>query len=153
MARAVRFFQDREEIEGVLRKTRVCRLALHDGEYPYVIPVVFGYREGRLIIHSAPSGKKIELIRSNPNVAFEMDTDIEMVIGKDVCSWGMRYRSVVGRGKARLVEDPRRKEELLRLMVAHSTGHEPETLPRGLAEVAVIEVSIEEMTGRESVRA
>jgi hypothetical protein len=51
------------EIEQILHKALVCRLGLTDGIRPYVVPLSFGFKNNTLYFHSAPEGKKIEMLR------------------------------------------------------------------------------------------
>jgi nitroimidazol reductase NimA-like FMN-containing flavoprotein (pyridoxamine 5'-phosphate oxidase superfamily) len=110
MRRAEREIKDRSTIEEILRRATVCRLAVCDGNVPYVVPLSFGYRDNRLYFHSAPEGRKMETIKANPHVCFEVDVDHEIVPGEIPCGWTVRYRSVIGFGKARLLEDVAQKK-------------------------------------------
>jgi nitroimidazol reductase NimA-like FMN-containing flavoprotein (pyridoxamine 5'-phosphate oxidase superfamily) len=49
---------EQDEVERLLHETDVCHLALMDGDYPYVVPMHFGYADGRLYMHSAPPGTR-----------------------------------------------------------------------------------------------
>ncbi|MCJ7619404.1 MAG: pyridoxamine 5'-phosphate oxidase family protein, partial [Anaerolineae bacterium] len=66
MRRAEREIKDREAIEDILRRATVCRLAVCDGNVPYVVPLSFGYADNCLYFHSAREGRKIETIKANP---------------------------------------------------------------------------------------
>ena len=60
------------EILQIIEKAKVLHLALFDADYPYIVPLHYGYEytEGILIfyMHCAKEGHKLDLIRSNPNV-------------------------------------------------------------------------------------
>lgn len=77
MRRSDREITDFQELITVMRGCDVCRLALHDEPYPYILPLNFGLEvDGetvRLYFHGANTGTKYDLIAKNPNVAFEMD--------------------------------------------------------------------------------
>jgi hypothetical protein len=119
MRRADKEIADRREIDDVIGKSTVCRLGLVDGHLPYVVPLSFGYGGGVLYLHSAPEGRKIELLRRNPNVCFEFDVDAEPVRSNTSCGWTMRYRSVIGSGTASFIEDPPGKREALACIMRH----------------------------------
>ena len=77
MRRTDREVTDREEMLDIMRRCDVCRLALNDGEYPYLVPLNFGMtaEDGRitLFFHSALAGRKAELMQADPRASFEMD--------------------------------------------------------------------------------
>ena len=76
MRRADRAVTDMDEILDIVRRCEVCTLALKDAQYPYALPMSFGetVRQGALILyfHCAPEGKKLDLMRADARVAFEM---------------------------------------------------------------------------------
>ena len=150
MRRAEREIKDRSTIEEILRRATVCRLAVCDGNVPYVVPLSFGYRDNRLYFHSAPEGRKMETIKANPHVCFEVDIDHEIVPGEIPCGWTVWYRSVVGFGKARLLEDVAQKKRALDIILGHH-GRGPFEYPEGaIDEVAVVEIEIDSLTGKQS---
>ena len=150
MRRAEREIKDRSTIEEILRRATVCRLAVCDGNVPYVVPLSFGYRDNRLYFHSAPEGRKMETIKANPHVCFEVDVDHEIVPGEIPCGWTVRYRSVIGFGKARLLEDVAQKKRALDIILGHY-GRGPFEYPEGaIDEVAVVVIEIDSLTGKQS---
>lgn len=80
MRRSEKEVNDIHEIESILKQTSICRIGLCVDNIPYVVPMNYGYRDNCLYLHSAKEGRKIDIIRENPNVCFEVDTDIELVI-------------------------------------------------------------------------
>lgn len=93
---------DINEIEQVLQSARVCRIALFDGEYPYIIPMCFGYdlTGGKLEIYfrCEEKGKKTELIRANTKAAFEIDKLHEIVKTDTEFGFTANYHSITGTG-------------------------------------------------------
>ena len=77
------------EIEEIINKAGVCHLGLVDGDEPYVVPFSFGYERGALYFHGNMKGRKIELIRKNNRVCFEMETDVEVKEAEQACDWGI----------------------------------------------------------------
>jgi nitroimidazol reductase NimA-like FMN-containing flavoprotein (pyridoxamine 5'-phosphate oxidase superfamily) len=150
MRRAEREIKDREAIEAILHKATVCRLGLCRNGVPYVVPLSFGYRDNVLYFHSAPEGRKIDTIRENPHVCFEVDIDQELVPGESPCAWTVRYRSVIGWGRARLVESVEEKRAALDVILDRYSQGRGEYGREALEKVAVIEVEIESMTGKQS---
>mgnify|MGYP000681818771 CR=1 FL=1 len=61
--------KDFDEIIEVINKCDVCRLAINDGDYPYIVPMNFGLNieDGKVVLyfHCASEGKKLELLKKN----------------------------------------------------------------------------------------
>ena len=139
---------DRAEIDAILNRAPVCRLGLSAGDRPYVVPLAFGYDGDSLYFHSSPRGMKMEMIRRNPRVCFEVDTDIEVVASGDPCRWHIRYTSVIGFGTASIVEDAQEKTRALEAIKDHYSAEPVDYGAIPLEAVAVIRVDIESVTGR-----
>lgn len=93
---------DIDKIEDVLRSARVCRIALFDGEYPYIIPMCFGYdlTGGKLEIYfrCEEKGKKMELLKANGKAAFEIDKLHDIIKTDAACGFAANYHSITGTG-------------------------------------------------------
>jgi len=72
---------DPKIIEGILKEANWCQLAMADGDQPYIIPLNYGYFDNALYIHCAIKGMKLDLIRKNPKVAFNITLDAEYLEG------------------------------------------------------------------------
>lgn len=141
---------DPKTIEAIVRRAVVCRLAMCDGDRPYVVPVNFGYRDRTLYVHSAPEGRKIDVLRRNPRVCAVFETDREMLPAREACDWSVRYRSVIAFGTATLVSDPEEKRAGLDALMAHYARGRFDYPVEKLERTAVIRVDVEEMTGKQS---
>jgi nitroimidazol reductase NimA-like FMN-containing flavoprotein (pyridoxamine 5'-phosphate oxidase superfamily) len=113
------------------------------------VPVSYGYADGKVYIHGAAEGQKLDMLRHNPRICFEVE--IEATVKRpsdDPCQWSMRYRSVIAFGLARLIEDDDEKRRALDVIVRHYGG-EPKIYTTGtLARISVIELSLEEIHGK-----
>lgn len=94
---------DFDEIDRVLSSSRVCRISLINGEYPYIIPMCFGYNLSggklELFFRCEEKGKKMDLIKNNSNAAFEVDKLLEIVNDDDYYGFAVPfYRSITGTG-------------------------------------------------------
>ena len=102
MRRAEREITDINEIEQILSRAQVCRLALFNGDFPYIIPMCFGYDLDsdhlELYFHCAAKGKKIDLIKENNNAAFEIDRLIDIAQGDIACTCTAHYECITGTG-------------------------------------------------------
>ena len=148
MRRSEREIKDREVIDAIIRQCLVCRLGLSDGEEPYIVPLCFGYDGQALYFHSAPAGRKIDILRKNSRVCFEFDIPEGMREAEAGCRWGIKYRSVVGFGTAEIMDVQGDKKKALEIIMAQYSGKKyifPEDI---MAKTLVIRVAIERMTGK-----
>ena len=120
MRRSDREITDFDEIVEIIKKCDVCRLALHDEEYPYILPLNFGMRieDGKIVLyfHGANEGKKYALIEKNNKVSFEMDCGHRLVMDDEKMSCTMEYESVIGQGIIEKVSDEQKYDALMVLM-------------------------------------
>ena len=77
----------REGIDELLREEIVGRIGCHAGGETYVVPVIYAY-DGEAFYAYSIEGKKIRMMRQNPDVAFEVDR----------YEGPGRWRSVIARG-------------------------------------------------------
>jgi nitroimidazol reductase NimA-like FMN-containing flavoprotein (pyridoxamine 5'-phosphate oxidase superfamily) len=142
---------DKERLVKVLDGCKVCRLGISD-EVPYIVPMNFGYSwDDRLTLyfHSAPRGRKLDLMRQNPRVSFEMDCDHQLVAGSTACRYSYRYSSLMGAGKVRFLEDAGEKLEALRCIMRQVTGTDDyEYDEPAVRSVAVFAVDATEVIGK-----
>ncbi|MDF1535720.1 MAG: pyridoxamine 5'-phosphate oxidase family protein [bacterium] len=138
------------DLAELLRKGDICHLAMVDGGKPYVVPLNYGYVEQALYFHSAPEGRKIRILRKNPQVCFCVVADHQLIEGVKACSWSASYRSVIGTGKAHILTDPAEKDEGLKILMAQYSERDYELSHSDLERVAVIRVEIESLTGKGS---
>lgn len=150
MRRIEKQINDNARIEQIIDKIKVCRLGLTDGYEPYIVPMNFGYKDGVLYFHSAAEGRKIELIKKNPIVCFEMDRLLKMVKAKEACDWGAQYESVMGVGKAQILETLPEKKQGLDIIMAHYSDRSFEYPEKMLKKTAVLKVTITRITGKQS---
>lgn len=137
-------------IETILKDERVCRIGLCDWEKPYVVPMIFGYQDGYLYLHSATEGKKIDLLRMNNQICFEVESGVEVISGEQPCNWGIKYYSVIGFGKAYFLEEPAEKKKGLDIIMRKFTKENQDYPEEMLQRTEVVKVVIEEMTGKKS---
>ena len=148
MRRSDRAITDPAELESILREALVCRMGICDGEIPYVVPMNYGYRDGCVFLHSALEGRKIEVLRKNPNVCLEFEKDVELVAAEEPCSFSMKYRSVIASGKAVFLEGAEEKTRGLNAIMAQYTGKEYTFPQQALERIVVIRVDLDEVSGK-----
>jgi uncharacterized protein len=148
MRKKEREIKDRKEIDGVIRRCQVCRLAMCDDGQPYIVPLNFGYDGSFLYFHCALEGRKIDIIRKNNRVGFEFDILHEIVTAEQACDWGAKYESVIGSGTAKILNNPEDKKEALECIMRHY-GSELKDFPDEiLKKTLVLRVRILEISGK-----
>ena len=140
----------REWMMEVLEKGVWLELAMSgkDG-WPYVVPLNYGIGDDFIIVHGAREGKKIDLLKENDKVAFNVAIDTEIIRDEnDPSEFSMKYRSVSGLGTAKLIEDIDEKREALKIIMEHYHGPKEPITEGMLKATAVIKISITELTGK-----
>ena len=152
MTRRERQVTDEAKIRHILDTAKVLRLGLAVDNEPYVVPMNYGYvmENGTLTLylHSAMRGKKLDMIRANPKVFFEMDCDHVPFEGDVACKYGLSYSSIMGRGEARILEDVAEKQQALSLLMQTQTGLDFSFAEKMVSVVAVIRIDVAEFTAK-----
>jgi nitroimidazol reductase NimA-like FMN-containing flavoprotein (pyridoxamine 5'-phosphate oxidase superfamily) len=150
MASARTFVESRKEMEKILTEEHVGYLGLSKDGMPYVVPVTFGYANGRILFHCSLEGKKLDYIRTNPQVCFTVARYFgEMVSHPQGASCHADSDCVVCYGVARIIDDA---EERCRILNIFNRCLQPRAIEIAQAEVetcSAVEIRIDEMTGRE----
>ena len=151
MRRKDKEITDTATIEEILSKGSVCRLALCQDNRPYVVPLCFGYKDNALYFHCAGQGKKLDILRNNNNVCFEIDIDCEITETDQACDWSIKYKSVIGFGKAVFIEDVDLKRKALDVILQQYSEGTFDYPANAVKNIVVLKVDIESMTGKQSV--
>ncbi|MBU3931589.1 MAG: pyridoxamine 5'-phosphate oxidase family protein [Proteobacteria bacterium] len=150
MRRSEKEITDQSVIEEIIHGALVCRLALSESDQPHIVPLCFGYQDYTLYFHSASEGKKVDIIKKNPNVCFEFDINTEIVKAEKACQWGMRYKSIIGFGRAVIVENIKEKEKAISIIMNQYSNEQFQFDEDAIRETTVIKVDIDSMSGKES---
>ncbi len=152
MRRRDREIETREEMLHVLDTCKVLHVAMQDEDGIYILPMNFGYiYEGEELVfylHAALEGKKLDLLKVNPKVGFELDCDHELIEGRVACQYGYRYASIVGKGEAQIVDDPQEKIQAMSVLMKCQTGKDFEFNERLVSIVSVIKITAVEFSGK-----
>jgi nitroimidazol reductase NimA-like FMN-containing flavoprotein (pyridoxamine 5'-phosphate oxidase superfamily) len=148
----------RARLERILARARVCRLAMTadgpQGPEPYVVPVFFASRDGRLYVHCAREGRKLDLLARNPRVCVEVDEVRSILPAEKPCAYSSVFRSVIASGTAARVTDPKAKREALDLLMAKYAGRRTgpgfEFSDATLENTVVLEITFTGITGKQS---
>ena len=150
MRRKNKEIQEKAILLEILSKAHICRVAFFDDEYPYIVPMNYGYNDGCLYFHGAPEGRKLDLLRKNNKVGFEIELEHEIIKDDLSCKWTTKYRSIIGTGIMEIVtENEEKTAGLDYLMVQH--GKTDNTYNKHMVNfIVVLKLKIESMSGKQS---
>lgn len=141
-----------KEIDSIIHKCEVCYVGMVDlNNQPYVLPFNFGYKDQTLYLHSAPEGRKIEILRQNNRVCVAFSTDHLLTFQSEnvACSYGMKFRSVVAYGNVEFIQDDEKKIEVMNIIMKKYSGKEFSYAAPSIRNVAVFKVIIDSISGKE----
>ena len=139
-----------EETKEILRNGRECVIAISgDDDYPYAVPINYVYDGEHIYLHSAKEGHKIDALRHNPKMSLCVIAQGD-IVPEEFTTY---FRSAIVFGRARLIEDDEEKVEALwKLSRKYCIGLDAtEEIAKFLKTVAIIEITIDNLTGKESI--
>lgn len=148
-----RIFTDKTEIEKIINKCEICYIGMIDTENnPYVLPFNFGYRDNFIYLHSAKSGKKIDVLKNNNKVCIAFSTDLKLGFQNENvgCSYNMKFRSVLVHGRVKFIDEYDKKMEILNVIMQKYAGRTFEYSKPSIDNVEIYSIEIESSTGKES---
>lgn len=150
MRRREKEITDREELRRILAEARICRLAMCDGDRPYLVPLSFALDGDDLVLHSARDGRKLDILRRNPAVCFEVEEAPTLRPADTACDFSFAFRTVIGSGEVEWVEELAERRRLLALF-GPRYGAPPGELPeQEVTRTRVLRVRVRELTGKRS---
>lgn len=151
MRRTEREIAERKTIDGILSKSLICRVAMIDGDKPYIVPLNYGYSNNAIYIHSAPIGKKIDILKQNNKVGFEVDIVGDLIKGNMSCDWSINYRSVIGSGTIDILTDFDEKQAPLDIIMnQHGKSQNNVYKKSNVDSIVILKLNIEQITGKQS---
>ena len=149
MRRADREIEDPNAIRKIMEEAPVCRIGVSDDGTPYVVPMSFGLGERDLYFHCAAEGRLLGSIRQNNRVCFEMDLFRGVIIGQSPCGCSCRYESVIGFGRAGILDDPGEKKAALDRIMEHYGEQAPSAYkPEIFDKTTIVRIVIESLTAK-----
>lgn len=148
---------NKEAVDKELTENQVGHVATIGADgFPYVAPVFFLYQNGKIYFHGLKVGQKLDNIKTNSSVGFETEEFTE-VIKENLdcpCDADAVYQSVVVRGRAKILEGMKEKEEILRaILKKYAPEYEKTPLPEArIRGTAVVEINPVEVTGKYHTR-
>lgn len=126
MRRHDRAVTELSELKAIIAEAKICRLGLVENGLAYIVPLNFGHEWAaelpRLFFHCAPTGRKLELLRQQPQVGFELDCRQELLPGDRACDYGYAYASIIGQGCISELREPAAKRHALDAIMRQVAG-------------------------------
>lgn len=142
---------DKKIIDKILSESEFCRIAIHDDEYPYLVPLNYGLKDNALYFHSAAEGKKIDLLKKNSKVCFEIEHTAETVLGEQPGKSTTKYLTVIGFGNIEFITDAEEKKKGLDIIMSHYGRTENNEYNEShVKSVVILKLTIAEITAKKS---
>jgi uncharacterized protein len=155
MRRKDREIADDNEIREIIDKAQICRIALSDGEFPYIVPMNFGVEWNnpiKLYFHCANAGRKLEIIRKNNNVCFQADIYAELILNDIACKCTINYHSVIAFGTIQIITNPIEKIKGLNILMSHYSSAEKFNYEDKIFEMTtVLEMTVNKISGKKKM--
>jgi nitroimidazol reductase NimA-like FMN-containing flavoprotein (pyridoxamine 5'-phosphate oxidase superfamily) len=151
---AKRAIAERAEIDAVLAEGLVAHVGFEQGGQPFVIPMTYLYRDGRLFLHGSKGSRVMKLLASGAPVCINVTLVDSLVASKAASSHSVNYRSAVVFGRGRPVRSRRDLVELSHAIVArYFPDRAPDRDYRAITDeelrsVRFVEVEIEDLSGK-----
>ena len=153
MFRTMRRFKQQlsdEEAKRVLTEGQTLVRALHgDDGYPHALPLHYVSHDGKVYVHCAKAGHKLDAIRCDPKVSFTV-IERDDVVPEKLATY---YRSVIAFGHARILEDDEEKRRAAEVLGLHYYNV-PEAVQKEIETtwnaLVCIEITIDHLTGKEA---
>lgn len=146
------FLESREEMERILREETFGYLGLSVDDKPYVVPLNYGYVDGKVLFHCALTGKKLDYLRRNPQVCFTVGRQsgqIRRHAEGDPCH--VDNDSVICYGQARIIEDLEERRSALDTFNRCFRPDAAEISLEAAMKCCAVEIKVAEMTGRQEL--
>lgn len=152
MRRRDKEITDYKDVEEILSNALVGRLGTCCNNIPYITPVNFAYYKNKIYFHSALEGRKIDNIKSNPNICFEIDEVMSIIPGRGPCGTTTEYKSLIIFGDIKFITDISEKTFALNKLIEKYTPQSPRlSLESGATRVTgVLVIDIKEITAKHS---
>jgi nitroimidazol reductase NimA-like FMN-containing flavoprotein (pyridoxamine 5'-phosphate oxidase superfamily) len=145
-----------EEMEDLLKRAEVGRLALSDGSKPYIVPLNFFYQTGTIAFHCAWDGRKLDILAQNPHCCIEVEEFRGEVSYHYDALCHLDYDSVLAFGTARVENHEENKLRFFEQLHAKYKELYRKPLSEGgvrfdkarLHEACCVVITVEELTGR-----
>lgn len=142
-----------EETIHLLKKGTSGVLALlGDEDYPYAVPVSYVYTDGKLYIHGAKSGHKLDAIQKCDKASFCVISQ-DQIVPEEYTTY---FRSVIAFGRIRILEDEAKMREAIEILAEKyspdiSEAGRRQEIDKTWNALCMLEFTIEHVTGKECI--
>jgi nitroimidazol reductase NimA-like FMN-containing flavoprotein (pyridoxamine 5'-phosphate oxidase superfamily) len=152
MRRKDREVTDINYLMKIIDQCKVCRIAMKDEDGLYIVPMNYGYsfESSKLVLyfHSAQEGRKINALKANNEVCFEMDCENRLISGDTACDYAYSFKSIIGNGKVVFIDDAEEKKLALSSLMKHQTGKVFLFDNKMVDGVAVFKIIVSDFSGK-----
>jgi nitroimidazol reductase NimA-like FMN-containing flavoprotein (pyridoxamine 5'-phosphate oxidase superfamily) len=144
--------EEQEIVENIISQADICYVGMVDEQNaPYVIPMNFGYKDGVIYLHSGPTGHSIDILKVNNHVCITFSIDHELVFQHPqvACSYRMKAKSVICRGKVCFIENLDDKRDALNIIMSHYSDKTFEYSEPAVKNVKIWEIPIDSISAKE----
>ena len=150
MRRKERKITDQETINKILSESLICRIALFDDDFPYIVPMNYGFKDNALYFHCATEGKKIDLIQKNNKVGFEIEAEHEILKFEQSCKWTTKYRSIIGTGEIEIIRDFEEKIKGLDILMQQHGKHDNSYNSKHVDNVFILKLNVLSLSAKQA---
>jgi len=153
MRRKDRELTEISEIEKIFYQCKTCHVAMVDNGAPYVVPLSYGFKmlddnTLELYFHSASEGRKLDILKKNNKVCFDIAYEGEPVFAEIPCNSGYYFASIIGNGEVVFIDDINKKCEALSIMFKHQSGREIAFTACQTENICVFKIISSDFTGK-----
>lgn len=152
MRRHKKEIKDPETILSILRSAHIVRIAMVDNGKPYIVPLNYGYKDNALYIHCATEGRKMDILRKDPHVCFEIEGKTTLITDELACKWTMEFQSLIGYGRVEILESKEEKITGLDILMKQFKGPKGNYHLKHLDAIHILKIHIESITGKQSIQ-
>ncbi len=157
MRRKEKEIKSTSEMYSIIGQAHYCNVAMSKDDFPYLVPMNFGFCDDSIYLHSAREGLKIDIVKNNPQVCIGIVEDVKIKEAKAACKTGMQFKSVTIFGKVEFITEKIEKVKALDCIVRHyykntssDKKNEIQFDEDAINEVTILKVKIENITGKMS---
>lgn len=152
MRRIKQLLSEEATVEIMKRNTAGVLAVTGDDDYPYAVPISYVYADGKVYMHSAREGHKVDAVRNHEKASFCV-IDKDEIVPEEYTTY---FRSAIAFGKVRLVESGGEKRKAAELLGRKYNPHgAEETLSHEIEDsdprFVIIALDVEHMTGKEAI--
>lgn len=156
MRRKDREVTELSKIVEIVERCDIVRLGMVDNGQPYIVPLNFGYEliddQLSLYFHSAKEGRKIDIMKVNPAVCFEMDCSFKKLEGEVACNWSAEFESIIGYGRVEFLNNEAEiKHALDCMMKKYGFSGMPSYKDDVLKRTAVYKLTVDTLTAKQKL--